>query len=166
MFNLEEFHSNYRSRPRALVALWMLVSAIFFESGLPILTYSGKARLLRLFGARIGQGLVIKPSVKIKYPWLLSIGDFVWLGERVWIDNVAQVSIGNNVCISQGVAMETGNHDFKKKSFDLLLQPIVVEDNVWIGCFTVILPNSTVPQNCMVPAGVTFKNGGAVRRLG
>jgi putative colanic acid biosynthesis acetyltransferase WcaF len=83
---------------------------------------------------------LIKPSVNIKYPWFLSIGDYCWIGENVWIDNLTHVSIGNNVCISQGAMLLTGNHDFTKTTFDLIVKPIVIEDGVWIGAKSVVCP--------------------------
>jgi putative colanic acid biosynthesis acetyltransferase WcaF len=112
--------------------LWMKISWLFFEHSMAI--GSGwKASILRLFGAKIGKGVVIKPSVQIKYPWLLSIGDYTWIGEKVWIDNLVQINIGKNACLSQGAMLLTGNHDFKKTTFDLTVKPIEIEDGVWIG---------------------------------
>ena len=70
-----------------------------------------KVRLLKMFGAKIGKGLVIKNNVIIKQPWYLTIGDDCWIGENVWIDNIDKVSIGSDVCISQGAMLLTGNHD-------------------------------------------------------
>ncbi|MEQ8838202.1 MAG: hypothetical protein RID07_15455, partial [Lacipirellulaceae bacterium] len=59
--------------------LWYFVSACFLESG--CFPFNGlKARLLRVFGAKIGRGVTIKPHVRIKYPWMLTIGDHCWIG--------------------------------------------------------------------------------------
>ena len=63
------------------------------------------------------KGVVIKPNVKIKYPWNLYIGNNSWLGEKVWIDNLDIVSVGNNCCISQGAYLLTGNHDYRSEYF-------------------------------------------------
>jgi putative colanic acid biosynthesis acetyltransferase WcaF len=118
---------------------WLLTSFIFFDHGLAV--FNGlKVWLLRSFGARVGKGVLIKPSVSIKYPWFLSIGDHCWIGERVWIDNLAEVTIGNHVCISQGAMLLTGNHDFTKSTFDLMVQSITLEDGVWIGARAVVCP--------------------------
>ena len=100
-----------------------------------------KIFLLRLFGSKIGKGVVIKPSVNIKYPWRLKIGNFSWIGENVWIDNLADVEIGDNCCISQGAMLITGNHNYKKQSFDLITGKIILEDGVWIGAKSVINNN-------------------------
>jgi len=78
-----------------------------------------KIIILRAFGASIGSGVVIKPSVNIKYPWKLKIGDHSWIGENVWIDNLAEVTLGQHVCLSQGAMLLTGNHNYKKKALIL-----------------------------------------------
>lgn len=119
--------------------LWYYVNLLFFIS--PVLPISSlKVALLRIFGAKIGRGVVIKPAVNIKYPWKLSIGDFSWIGEKAWIDNLDQVSIGSNCCISQGAMLLCGNHNFKKAGFDLITKPIVLEDGAWIGAHSVVCP--------------------------
>jgi putative colanic acid biosynthesis acetyltransferase WcaF len=101
---------------------------------------------LKLFGAKLGQGVVIKPSVNIKYPWKLRIGDHSWIGEEVWIDNLSDVIIGNNVTISQGALLLTGSHDHSRETFDFISYPIVLEDGAWIGA------------NAIVFGGVTCKS--------
>src|ERR1035438_902577 len=71
-----------------------IVRVLWFFCGLPILRSSLipssalRRCLLRLFGAAIGCAVVIKPGVRVKYPWLLSVGDNSWIGEDVWIDNL------------------------------------------------------------------------------
>jgi putative colanic acid biosynthesis acetyltransferase WcaF len=137
--------------------LWYLVNACFFASFFPI---NGiKVFLLRLFGARIGKGLVIKPSVNIKYPWKLKIGDQVWIGEKVWIDNLDQVSIGNNVCLSQGAFILCGNHNYRKKTFDLMVAPVTLEEGVWIGARAMVCPGVTGRSHAVLTAGsVAYKN--------
>lgn len=108
---------------------------------------------LRLFGARIGKGVVIKPGVKVKYPWNLSIGDHSWIGEDVWIDNLDKVAIGRNCCISQGALLLCGNHNFKLSTFDLIIQPILLEDGVWIGAKSTVCPGVTAQSHSVLCAG-------------
>jgi putative colanic acid biosynthesis acetyltransferase WcaF len=112
--------------------LWYFTNMLFFKTLLPFPS-SFKTALLRLFGGKVGSGVVIKPDVNIKYPWFLEIGDDCWIGESVWIDNLALVKIGSNVVLSQGVYLLTGCHNYTKESFDLMLGKIVLEDGVWIG---------------------------------
>ncbi len=109
--------------------LWYYLGAPIFSSRwLPISKI--KCLTLTCFGAKLGAGVRIKPGVNVKFPWRLVIGDYVWLGENCWIDNVAMVTIGNHVCISQDVYLCTGNHDWTDLSFQLLDQPICLQD----GC--------------------------------
>ena len=119
--------------------LWYFTNIIFFTNRLnPFIRL--KVGLLRLFGAKIGKGVIIKPAVNIKYPWRLTIGDFAWIGEEVWIDNLADVEIGAHTCLSQGAMLLTGNHNYKQSSFDLMIKPIVLEEGVWIGAKSVVCP--------------------------
>jgi putative colanic acid biosynthesis acetyltransferase WcaF len=132
--------------------LWYYVSVFIFESGwLPVSGF--KCRLLRLFGARIGRGVSIKPQVRIKYPWRLSIGDHCWIGQETWIDNIADVTIGSNVCISQLAYLCTGSHDYRRKSFDLISKPITIGDGAWIGARALILPGVTIGANGVAAGG-------------
>ena len=131
---------------------WMLVSALFFRHSLA-LGNGLKIRLLRLFGAQMGRGVLIKPGVQIKFPWRLRVGDHSWIGENVWIDNLAPVSIGADVCVSQGAYVFTGNHNYKKRGFDLMVQPVVIEDGAWIGAQAVICPGVTIATHAVVAAG-------------
>jgi len=81
---------------------------------------------------------VIKPAINIKYPWKLRIGDHCWLGENVWIDNLSDITIENNVTISQGALLLTGSHDHTSETFDFITRPIVLEDGVWIGARAIV----------------------------
>lgn len=96
--------------------LWYFCNILFVKCSLQPSSVI-KVRLLRLFGAKIGKGVVIKPGVNIKYPWNLSIGDYSWIGENAWIDNLVQVTVGSNVCISQGAMLLCGNHNYKRQTF-------------------------------------------------
>ncbi len=129
--------------------LWYCTNIIFFKNPL-VVSSSLKVALLRLFGAKAGRGIVIKPSVNIKYPWKLEIGDYSWIGECVWIDNLADVIIGNNCCISQGAFLLTGNHNYKKNSFDLITAPIILQDGVWIGAKAIVCPGVTCETHAVL----------------
>lgn len=131
--------------------IWYLFNAAYFKSSFP---FSGfKKFLLRLFGAKIGKGVVIKPGINIKYPWNLVVGNYCWLGENVWIDNLGKVTIGNNVCISQGAFLLTGNHNYKKTTFDLMVGAITIEDGAWIGAKSVVCPGITCKANSVLSVG-------------
>ena len=129
--------------------LWQLTSGLFFINHFSF--FSGlKVTILRLFGARIGKGVVIKQAVKIKYPWLLEIGNHVWIGEGVWIENHSKVILGNNCCISQGGMLLCGNHNYSKNTFDLMTEPITLEEGVWIGAHAVVCPGTICKSHAVV----------------
>lgn len=137
--------------------IWYFISILFFKTLFPFPS-NLKAKLLRLFGAKIGHGVVIKPDVNIKYPWFLHVSDYCWIGEGVWIDNLAQVTIGNNVCLSQGAYLLTGSHDYKKESFDLITKPILLEDGVWIGAKAIVSPGVTCHSHSVLAVGSIATN--------
>ena len=127
---------------KAKQLLWYFVNILILKNSL--IVFSGwKVFVLKLFGASIGKGVVIKPVVNIKYPWKLSIGNNSWIGESVWIDNLSDVIIGNNVTVSQGAVLLTGSHDHTKETFDFLSSPIVLEDGVWIGAKAIVFGGVT-----------------------
>ncbi len=131
---------------------WRIVSALLFQCSLfPF--YSPKRGLLRLFGAKIGKNVLIKPRVTITFPWKISIGDYSWIGEEVWLDSLDQIDIGSNVCISQRAYLCTGSHDSKASSFNLHTKPIVVEDGAWIGASALISPGIKLGKQCFVTLG-------------
>lgn len=136
-------------------SLWYITNVIVFINPLfPF--YAPKRWLLRLFGASIGSGVVIKPRVNIKHPWRLCIGENSWIGEGAWIDNLADISIGNNVCISQNAYLLTGNHDYKSIAFTLFTRPIQIEDGAWIGARATVCPGTTVGRNAVLTVGSTL----------
>ena len=139
-------------------ALWYYLNAIFLKTSLlPINSF--KMVLLRMFGAKVGKCVTIKPGVNIKYPWNLTIGNHTWIGENVWIDCLVPVSIGSDVCLSQGAVLLTGNHNYKKTSFDLITAELTIEDGVWIGACSLVNPGITASSHSVLTSGsVANKN--------
>lgn len=134
------------------IILWYFVNALIVRANWnPFMGI--KIFLLRMFGAKIGKGLIIKNNVIIKSPWFLTLGDNVWLGENCWIDNLDRVNIGNNVCISQGAMLLTGNHDYTCASFPYRNAPIEIKDGAWIGAKSIVCPGVTVWENAILTVG-------------
>lgn len=150
---LDKFdNSDFKPGSAVKRVLWTIASGIFFQTWFPWPSKL-KAIILQIFGAEIGKALVLKPRVTIKYPWKLTIGDHVWVGEQVWIDNLAEVTIGNHVCISQGALLLCGNHNYKKQTFDLITSPITLEDGVWIGAKSTVAPGITCHSHSILTLG-------------
>jgi putative colanic acid biosynthesis acetyltransferase WcaF len=150
-------NSWYKPGPPLKRFLWYGINIIFFKNALfPF--YGCKVFLLRLFGAKMGRNVIIKPRVNIKYPWRLETGNNVWIGEEVWIDNLAKVTIGNNVCLSQGSLLLTGNHDYKNPAFDLIVNTIVLEDGVWIGAKAIVCGGVICRSHAVLTVGSVASN--------
>jgi len=153
MMQLSKFNNGVfdRGRSRLVEICWRVVEGLLFNSWLP---GSGwRMQLLRLFGASVGMGVVIKPHVRIKFPWKLSIGNHSWIGEDVWIDNLAEVTVGSNCCISQGAYLCTGSHRWDQESFDLETKPIVINDQCWVGAKSRIAPGVTLETGAVLTLG-------------
>ncbi|MBI1369345.1 MAG: colanic acid biosynthesis acetyltransferase WcaF [Planctomycetes bacterium] len=146
-------NSNYDPGAGAVKrSIWFLVNALFIHTKLH--PSSGlRVALLRLFGAKIGQGVVIKPGVNVKYPWRLVIGDHVWIGEDAWLDSIVTITVGSNCCISQGAYLCTGNHDWTDPAFGLRLASITLEDGVWVGAKALVGPGVIMRSHSIAAAG-------------
>lgn len=152
--NLSSYDNSWYSpgRSSAVRTLWFLVGSPIVRSRL-LPFFSVRRFILRCFGAKVECGVVLKPGISVKYPWLLSIGKHSWIGEDVWIDNLVEVKIGANVCLSQGAYLCTGNHDWSDPLFGLQVLPIILEDGAWVGARALISPGVTIGQSGVAAAG-------------
>lgn len=141
-----------RGRGRMVELAWYLCKCMFFLSPLPW-PYGLKRALLRLFGAAIGNGVVIKPRVNIHLPWRLSIGEHAWVGEEVFILNFEHVTIGRQACLSQRAFLCTGNHNFRDPRFSYRNQPISVGDGAWVGAQAFVGPGIGIGIDAVITAG-------------
>jgi putative colanic acid biosynthesis acetyltransferase WcaF len=137
--------------------LWYFTSCFLFRSGLMpssrILVF-----ILKCFGAKIGKDVRIKPYIYIKYPWKLTVGNHSWLAE-CFIENLDEVIIGKNCCISQNATLMTGNHNYKKTGFDLITQAIVLENGVWISANATVCPGVLCKTHSVLTMGaIATKN--------
>ena len=141
----------FRGRSAFWVQLWWIVQFTLF-SWSPQIFYLFRVWLLRLFGARVGRGVLIRPSARITYPWKLVIGDHVWIGDDSVIYNLADISIGSNVAIAHRVYLCTGLHDITKLTFDIEARPIVIEDEVWLPNDVYVGPGVSIGMGTVVAA--------------
>lgn len=128
--------AGFRGRSALTVQLWWIVQLTLFAWS-PQPFYRWRAFLLRLFGAQVGTGVVIRPSARFTYPWKVTIGDNVWIGDRAQIYSLHPVEIGDNVCVSQDCYLCTGSHDLRAVDFRYDCAPITIADEAWLaaGCF-------------------------------
>ncbi len=152
--NLRNYDNSWYSPGRSVAwrSLWMFLGLPLFRSTW-FASSAARVALLRLFGARIGEGVVIRQHVTVKYPWHLVVGDDCWIGEQAWIDNLTQVRLGSSVCLSQGAYLCTGNHDWSDPAFGLRVAPIELEQGAWAGAKCLLLPGTHLGEGAVVGAG-------------
>jgi putative colanic acid biosynthesis acetyltransferase WcaF len=150
-------NSWYQPGSKVKRLLWYFINELFLKCSL---NPSSGLRIfwLKCFGAKIGEGVVIKPGVNIKYPWKLTIGNHCWIGEGVWIDNLDQVTLEDHVCISQGAFLLCGNHNYKLSSFDLMTAPIILKEGSWVGAKGIVGPGVTMKSHSVLSLGSITTN--------
>jgi putative colanic acid biosynthesis acetyltransferase WcaF len=141
-----------RGASRFKEMLWQFCRCTFFAPPWP-LPSAFRVALLRMFGATIGSGVVVRSEVNITFPWRLVIGDHVWLGEGVTILSLAPVTIESNVCISQKAFLCTGSHRWRSELFELKTAPIVVRSGTWIAACAFIGPGVEIGAGSVISAG-------------
>ncbi|WP_435414255.1 putative colanic acid biosynthesis acetyltransferase [Polaribacter aestuariivivens] len=141
--------NNFRGRNVFVVQLWWLVQAIFFRTS-PQFLYGYRRFLLRLFGAKIGKKVIIRPTVKVTYPWKVSIGDYSWIGDDVVLYSLGKIEIGKNVVVSQKCYICTGSHDYLKSDFPIYAKKIIIEDEVWLATDVFVSPGIIIKTGTVV----------------
>jgi len=140
-----------RGRPSWFILLWWFVQAIAFPLTLHN-THALRCALLRLFGAKIGKGVVVRPTARFTYPWKVEIGDYSWIGDEVVFYSLDRISIGSHCIISQKCYLCTGSHDFQDPTFKLKTAPIAVGNGVWLATDCFVAPGVKIGANAVVGA--------------
>jgi putative colanic acid biosynthesis acetyltransferase WcaF len=142
---------NFRGKNPFFVQLWWIVQAIFFKNS-PQVFYGWRRFLLRLFGAKIGKKVIIRPTVRTTYPWKLTIGDYSWIGDDVVLYTLGSIDIGKNVVVSQKSYICTGAHDYSQEDFPIYQKPIHISDQAWIATDVFVAPGVTIGKGTVVGA--------------
>jgi putative colanic acid biosynthesis acetyltransferase WcaF len=143
--------SGFRGRSAFVVQLWWIVEALFFRPS-PQFLFGWRRWLLRLFGARIGRGVLIRPTVRTTYPWKVTIGDFSWIGDAVELYSLGSIEIGAHVVVSQHCYLCTGSHDYHVPTFDIYERTIKIEDESWLAAGVFVYPGVTIHRGSVVGA--------------
>jgi len=141
----------FRGRPAWFVQLWWIVQALLFHPS-PQMFFGWRRFLLRAFGARIGKGVLIRPSASITYPWKLTIGDWSWVGDHATLYTLGEIAIGDNAVVSHHAYLCTGTHDYSLASFDQYEKPIRVESEAWIAVGAFVGPGVTIGHGAVIGA--------------
>jgi putative colanic acid biosynthesis acetyltransferase WcaF len=150
---LEEFSlpNGFRGRGALTVQLWWIIQSTLFAWS-PQFSYKWRNFLLRRIGAKIGKNVIIRPSVKITYPWKLTIGDNAWIGDNVDLYTLGEITIGKNAVVSQRSYLCTGSHDHTSVAFDIYSKPIIIEEEAWVASDVFIAPGITIGRGAVIAA--------------
>lgn len=146
--------AHFRGRSAFFTQLWWLVQASLFAWS-PQFMYGWRCWLLRFFGAKIGQHIRIRSSVRVTYPWKLSIGDYAWIGDNVELYTLGEIQIGSHSVISQRCYLCTGSHDYSRPTFDIYAEPIRIAQQVWLASDVFVAPGVTIGFGAVVGARST-----------
>lgn len=141
----------FRGRPAWLVQLWWLVQSTLFRMS-PQVLYGWRRWLLRLFGAKIGKNVLIRPTVRITYPWKLTVGDYAWVGDDAVLYTLGEIEIGARTVISQKTYLCTGAHDYRQVTFDIFAKPIRIGDQAWLAADVFVAAGVEVGTGTVVGA--------------
>jgi putative colanic acid biosynthesis acetyltransferase WcaF len=150
--DLSRFGGTARGRAAWRAQLWWLFQALFVLPT-PQYLFGWRRLALILFGAKIGKNVLIRPGVRVTYPWNLTMGDYVWIGDNVTLYSVADISIGSHSVISQEAYLCAGTHDHREVSFPFVSAPIRIADECWIAARVFIGPGVEVGHAAVIGAG-------------
>jgi putative colanic acid biosynthesis acetyltransferase WcaF len=147
---------HYRPSPHSRVnrttrLLWSIVWLLLFRPS-PKPLYAWRRLLLRLFGAHLGEGVVVHASARIWAPWNLEMGDFSSLAPFVDCYCVDRVSLGRRVTVSQYSFLCAASHDVDSPDMRLTTAPVKLEDHAWIAADAFVAPGVTVGEGAVVGA--------------
>lgn len=132
---------------------WNVFVLIFFRPFAGPLFRYYRSAVLRLWGAKVGKRCAVASSAKIWAPWNLMIGDYVAIGPRAEIYNVAPIRMGSNITISQDAYLCTASHDISYLKKPLVFKPITLADSTWVAAKAIILLGVTIGEGAVVAAG-------------
>lgn len=150
-------------RSKAVVYAWAVAERLFVTNSWQI--SSGlRVKVLRMFGATIGSGVVFRPRTRVSFPWRLTIGDNAWIGEGVWFHNQDQITVGHDAVISQETFLTTGSHAHRR-DMALITKPITIGDGAWVTSRCMVLGGVTIGTSALVRPGTLVDRDVAAGRI-
>jgi putative colanic acid biosynthesis acetyltransferase WcaF len=108
--------------------------------------------LLRLFGASVGRRCTVRRTARVYYPWLLSMGHLSTLGDDSVVYNLATITLGDRVTVSQEAYLCAGTHDYRTLAMPLVTHPIRIGDDAWICARAFVGPGLDVGEGAILGA--------------
>lgn len=150
--DLSRFTGTARGWEAWRAQLWWLFQSVFVLPT-PQYLFAWRRFALIMFGAKIGKNVLIRPSVRVTYPWNVTIGDYVWIGDNVTLYSVAEISIGSHSVISQEAYLCAGTHDHRDITFPFKATPIRIGEECWVAARAFIGPGVELGDGAVAGAG-------------
>ncbi len=143
--------AGFRGRSAIVVQLWWIIQGTLFALS-PQFMFGWRRWLLKLFGAKVGQGVLVRPSVKTTYPWKVTIGDFAWIGDDVVLYSLGEIEIGANAVVSQRSYLCAASHDYTKPDFPIYAKKVCIGAQAWLATDVFVAPGVTIGEGSVVGA--------------
>lgn len=148
----------FRGRAGWYVQLWWIVQATAFRWS-PQFAYRFRAIILRAFGAKVGRGVIVRPTATITYPWRVTLGDFAWIGDDAVLYSLGEIDIGPHAVVSQRSYLCAGDHDYRSKEFLIRGRRITIGAECWLAADTYVAPGVSIgPRSVIGARSSVFKD--------
>lgn len=162
--SLFKLPKHFRGKSVFFVQIWWFCQLLFFNLS-PQFMYPWRRYILRIFGAKIGKNVIIRPTVRVTYPWKLTIGNNSWIGDDVVLYSLGEIEIGSNTVISQKTYLCTGSHNFKRRNFPIYAKKIFIDSECWLATDVYVGPGVTIGKGTIVGARSSVYNDLPSRKI-
>ena len=136
-------------RNRAGRLAWHVVYTSLFRTT-PIIGFGRwRCALLRLFGAKVGQGVRVYPNSRFWAPWNVELGDNCEVGWETELYSVGKIILEPHAAVAQHCFLNTGDHDIGRKDLPVGQAPIRVGSWAWVTAKVCIGPGVTVGEGAV-----------------
>lgn len=143
--------AGFRGRSAIWVQSWWLIQASMFRWS-PQFAYGFRRWLLRCFGAQVGGGVLVRPSVTVTYPWKVRIGANAWVGDDVVLYSLGEIDVGAHSVVSQRSYLCAADHDYRQIDFPIRACKVVIGDEAWVAADVFVGPGVTIGKGAVIGA--------------
>lgn len=157
---LKDKHGNKLTVGEALPKVFRRFYHYFLDFELMFLRWVGyipfhfiRHTIYRLAGVSIGKGATIHMWANFYNPKNIVVGEDSKLGDHIFLDGRAPLTIGKHVDIASSVMIYNSEHDLESKEFKAREEAVEIGDYVFVGPRAIILPGVKIGKGAVVAAG-------------
>ena len=135
------------------------VAWLAFARWTPPALHGWRRLVLRAFGAQVARGARVHASVRVWFPPNLSLGEGALIGPGAILYNQGRIEVGARAVVSQRAHLCASTHDLRDPNFQLVLRPIRLEREIWVGAEAFVGRGVTMGEGAVLGArGALFRN--------